>query len=320
MRIVFLGTPECVLHPLKYLVEESSHEVVAVVSQPSKKKGRGQKFSGSPVTQYAIEKGLIHFEPFKASSKEFLEQLAALKPDLCLTCAYGKILTTKFLKIPKRGTINIHPSELPKYRGATPVPAALLDGLSETSISVLFTVKALDAGNIIVQIPAAIGPKEKSDELLDRLFEESIEPLKEALVKLEDPNFEGVPQDDSKATECKKIEKEDGLVDWSKPAQETFNRYRAFSPWPGTFTFFKNKRIVLTQIDFEENNQSLNPGQLSFDNKNKVLSVGTGSSALTIQKLKPEGKKEIAAADFWNQVPKAERSSVAFDNRDSHDS
>ena len=319
MRIVFLGTPEFAVYPLQYLVEQSEHEVVGVVSQPSKKKGRGQKLLASPVTEYAIKKGLIHFEPLKASNSEFLQSLRDLEPDLFITCAYGKILTQKFLNIPKRGTINIHPSELPKYRGAIPVPAALLDGLKKTYISILFTVKALDAGNIIVQTPSNIGPKERSDELLHRLFKESIEPLKEALTKLEDPHFEGTPQNEEQATECRKIEKEDGLVDWTLSAETLFNRFRAFSPWPGTYTFFKGKRIVITGMDFDAKETCDNlshTGQFTLESKSKSLKVVTSSGVITLVKIKPEGKKEMLAADLWNQIPKAERLSAIFSQGD----
>lgn len=317
MRIVFLGSPEYAVYPLRHLVESGEHEVVAVVSQTPKKKGRGQKVLASPVTEYAQKAGLRVLTPEKASHPEFLEELRLLEPDLCLTCAYGKILTQKFLDIPKRGTINIHPSKLPHYRGAVPVPAALLDGLKETSVTVLFTVKALDAGHIIAQDHFPIGEDERASELLSRLFESSCATLDKALKKLEDSSFEGEPQNEDEVTHCTKIAKEDGLVDWTKPLEETLNRYRAFYPWPGSFTFFEGKRVVLEEmkrVSGEDLPSLFSPGSFVFSKKHKALFVQAADGLLEIAKLKPEGKKLLAGSDFWNQIPKDKRESVSFES------
>lgn len=318
MRIVFLGSPEYAVYPLKHLIEQGEYEVVGVVSQTPKKKGRGQKIFESPVTVYAREAGLKILTPEKASSEEFLEELKALEPDLCITCAYGKILTQKFLDIPKRGTINIHPSKLPQYRGAVPVPAALLDGLKEISVTILFTVKALDAGNIIVQDHFSIGEEERSSELLTRLFKASSRTLDKALKKLEDPDFEGESQDESVVTHCKKIAKDDGLVDWAMSSEEIVNRYRAFFPWPGSFTFFEGKRVLLEEVKKmtqEETQGLLFSGQFIFSKESKALFVKTGDHYLEVLKLKPEGKAILSAADFWNQIPKDKRQEVFFSGK-----
>lgn len=317
MRIVFLGSPEYAVYPLKYLVESTEHEVIGVVSQTPKKKGRGQKVLESPVTIYGREAGLKVLTPEKASNKEFLEELNQLEPDLCLTCAYGKILTKKFLEIPKRGTINIHPSKLPQYRGAVPVPGALLDGLTETSVTVLFTVKALDAGNIIEQEDFKIGPEEKASELLTRLFKASVSPLEKALKKLEDPSFVGTPQKEEEVTHCTKISKEDGLVTWHHSSEEIFNRYRGFYPWPGSYTFYNDKRIVIEEMKpsqnlLEEDKALSGCGEFYFLKKKKVLRVKTEKDFLEIISLKPEGKKVMGAGDFWNQIPKEKRPLASF--------
>lgn len=318
MRIVFLGSPEYAVYPLKYLVESSTHEVLAVVSQTPKKKGRGQKVVDSPVAFYAKEKGIKVFTPEKASNKDFLEELSKLQPDVCLTCAYGKILTQKFLDLPKRGTINIHPSKLPLYRGAVPVPAALLDGLTQTAVTVLFTVKALDAGHIIVQDDFAIDPKEKASDLLTRLFKASCSSLEKALQKLEDPSFKGDVQREEDVTHCTKISKEDGLISWEDKASFIFNRFRAFYPWPGSYTFINGKRLVVEEMDlgkknFEGDKNLSQLGQFYFCREQKSLRVKTGESILDLIKVKPEGKKAIGAQDFWNQIPKDKRDFICFD-------
>ena len=317
MRIIFLGSPEYAVYPLKWLHESSEHELVGVVSQTPKKKGRGMKVLASPVSLYAVENKIPLLTPEKASNEDFLKELKALKPDLCITCAYGKILTKKFLEIPSRGTINIHPSELPFYRGAVPVPAALLDGLTKTSVTVLFTVKALDAGHLITQESFDIAPEETADELLTRLFKASTSALKKSLEKLEDPDFIGDPQDESKVTHCTKISKEDGLVQWKNSSSKIFNAYRAYCPWPGSFTFYEGKRVILDKMSFlkesfPQDELIKSEGQFYFLKERKVLRVKTQDSFINILSLRPEGKKLIGASDFWNQIPKAKRQESLF--------
>ena len=320
MRIVYLGTPEFAVFPLQHLAESSSHEVVAVVTQSPKEKGRGRKIAESPVALYAHEAGLKVLTPEKASRPDFLEELKALKPDLCVTCAYGKILTQKFLDIPSRGTINIHPSLLPAYRGAVPVQAALLDGLEKTGVTILFTVKALDAGNLITQKEFSIEPSEKAGELMPRLFRESCSLLDEAFLKLEDENFEGTPQKEDLVTHCEKILKEDGLILWGKAGKEVFNAYRAYSPWPGSYSFYQGKRVLIEEMGLSESelpeDELLDkPGRFVFSKKRGSLRVRTASSVLEIFELKPEGKKKLRAQDFWNQISKADRQTCLFEQK-----
>lgn len=314
MRLVFLGSPEAVLKPLETLWTNAKawgHELVGVVSQPARPVGRGRVMTDPPVAAFAKAKGVPVLQPEKAGDPAFLEAFKAWQPDVAITAAYGQILTDAFLAIPKRGTINIHPSLLPRYRGATPVPAALIDGETASGVTILFTVKKLDAGNIIVQEKTPIGPKETAGELTVRYFELGARLLEPALQKLADPAFAGDPQDDKKVTHCKKIEKQDGAVDWEQPAEDTFNRYRAFAPWPGTFTFLQGRRVAITEMELDTQGISaLEPGQAIFDKKHHCLTVGTGEGALRILKLKPADSKEILAAAFWNGLK--DRSHVVF--------
>ena len=187
-------------------------------------------------------------------------------------------------------------------------------------MTILFTVKALDAGNIIVQDHFSIGEEERSSELLSRLFKDSCMTLDKALKKLEDPCFEGESQNESDVTHCKKIGKEDGLVDWTMKSEEILNRYRAFYPWPGSFTFFEGKRVLLEEVKKmtqEENRNLLFSGQFIFSKESKVLFVKTGDHYLEVLKLKPEGKKLLSASDFWNQIPKEKRQEVCFSGKSS---
>lgn len=314
MRIVFMGSPEPVVAPLATLVEQGSGrgiEVVAVVSQPARPVGRGGQLKDPPLARYAKERGLKVLQPEKAKDPLFLEALRDLAPDVVVTAAYGQILTAEFLAIPRRATINIHPSLLPAYRGATPIQAALLDGLETTGISVLFTVPKLDAGAIIVQEPLAIAPRESAGELLIRAFAASGPLLLKALDLLADPEFRGQPQNEAKVTHCKKIAKDDGAIDWQQGADEIINRCRAFDPWPGSFTFLANRRLNI--VDIERADEELvtgEPGSFGFDKKTQALKVASSDGYVLLHRIKPAGGKEQTAQAFWNGLK--DRSGVRF--------
>ncbi len=304
MRLVFMGSPAEVIAPLDYLLkhcQESGDELIAVVSQPAKPAGRKQTLTDPPLAAFAKEQGLLCLQPAKASAPDFLAELEALRPDVIITAAYGQILTQAFLAIPKRATINIHPSLLPAYRGAIPVPAALLDGHIETGVTILFTVRALDAGNIILQETYSIAPEETAAELTPRLFAASGPLLLQALDKLRDPSFQGLPQDETKVTHCRKIAKTDGALDWNKPTDKLMNEFKAYQPWPGTYTERDKVRVVVEDmIAIDPAGSPLKPGEFFFDKKAGGLRVGTGEGQVLVRRLKSAGSKSVDAAGFWN--------------------
>ena len=319
LRIVFMGSPQEVISPLQQLLAagddsqggqgSGEFEVVAVVSQPARPVGRSGKLQDPPVAEFAKGLGLKVMQPESARDPGFLDELRALRPDVIVTAAYGQILSKKFLAIPRRGTINIHPSILPKYRGATPVPAALLNGDMVTGVTVLFTVKELDAGAIICVEEAPVLPGETSGELTSRMFGVGGRLLIEALGKLRDPSFAGTPQDDAAATYCGKIDKADGAVDWTRGARLTCNRFRAFHPWPGTFTFLHGKRVMLLEIreasavDLGSGGAPAGePGSFTFSKLAKGILVRGADGILLITKLQNEGGKPVDAAAFWNGI------------------
>lgn len=303
MRLVFLGSPEEVIPPLQKLFEgchHYGHKLVAVVSQPPRPSGRSSQLIDPPVAAWAKSHQILCLQPLSAKSQDFLNELRRLKPDLMITAAYGQILSDDFLKIPTRGTINIHPSALPKYRGAIPVPAALLDGLTETAVTILFTVKKLDAGHIISSKTFAISPDEKAGDLTRRLFEESSALIFEALDKLSDKAFTGTPQNDHDATVCKKIHKESGLINWNQPAKAIYNQFRAFHPWPGSFTFLADRRVSIEAMALSHDESSTSPGTFIWDKGTKSLKVSCGDLDIMVSRLKPAGGKTMDAAGFWN--------------------
>jgi methionyl-tRNA formyltransferase len=306
MRIIYLGSPQDSVYPLEYLIENEKshrHEILAVVTNPPKASGRGQHHEVEPpLALFAKKAGILTLQPPKASDAEFQDTLRKLEPDLMITCAYGQILNQSFLDIPKRATINIHPSLLPNYRGATPVQTALLDGLKETGITILFTVKELDAGNIISQKTEPIFENECSGDLMTRLFKLSAPLLIEAIAKVEDPYFKGKEQDPSQVSLCKKIKKEDGLINWDSEKSSIINKYRAFNPWPSSYTFLHQKRIILSKLEAIESLSFHNeePGSLVFKKDKQALVIACRDGFLKLSSLKPEGSRVLSGTEFWN--------------------
>lgn len=300
MRTVFMGSPEEVVEPLKYILSNIKElEVVAVISQPARKVGRGKKLADPPLAAFAKEAGIPTLQPEKASSDDFLSSFRDLDPDLVITAAYGQILSDEFLKIPKRGTINIHPSLLPIYRGATPVQTALLNGDKETAVSILFTVKKMDAGNIICQKSFAIEDDETTQSLLPRLFKESGPMLNQAVELLNDPSFTGNAQNENDVVHCKKIQKEDGFISFKEEAEVIYNKYRGLTPWPGTYGYIAELRVSFEKMVPLETSD-LSPGEFKFLKPLKLIAVGTSKGDIGISILKPAGKKSIDAPSFWN--------------------
>ncbi len=319
MNIIFMGSPEIAIYPLEYLLslKEEKVNLIATISQPARAVGRGNRqiLVDPPVAAYSKKQAILTFQPPKASDPLFIDMLRRLEPDIIVTCAYGQILSREFLTVAKRATINIHPSLLPQYRGATPIQSALLHGDSVTGVSILFTIFKLDAGALICSDTFPIDPKEKANELSQRLFKASGPLLKKALQKLEDPNFEGDAQDEEKVTFCQKIEKHQGALDWSLDIETLFNQYRAYTPWPGLYTYFGSKRIVLEEMEPLTQgvmNTQGNYGSVCFDKKSKYLRISCKNGVMGVLKLKPEGSRSISAESFWNGLKFKEQ--VIFKN------
>lgn len=308
-NVVFMGSATVSIIPLKKLLYMHDNKIYlkAVVTQPAKPAGRNQKLRDPPLAQFAKAQNILTLQPLKASSVEFLSTLSDLSPDLVITAAYGQILSEEFLKIPKRGVINIHPSYLPQYRGATPVQSVIIDGLKKTGVSILFTIKELDAGPIIIQQEVDILADETAIELEERLFNIGAELLEQALDKLINPMFKGLAQDNSKASFCYKIKKEDGLINFTQERTDViYNKYRAFKGWPKVFCFFNDKRIILEKLSLVHIlNLDLKPSQAFWMKDFNLIVVGCADSSNTnkyigIEILMPEGKKLMHAKEFWN--------------------
>jgi len=231
-QIIFFGTPDFAVPTLKALME-GPDRVVAVVTQPDRGKGRGQKVIPSPVKKVALAHGLPSHQPDRVKDPPFQEEIETLQPDLFVVVAYGQILPRSLLDIPKHGAVNVHASLLPKYRGAAPISWALLKGEKVTGVTTMMMDAGMDTGDILLQSEILIGERETFATLHDRLAELGAQRLKETIAGLKSGRITPVSQDPSGATDAPLIKKEDGRIDWSKEADEIDRQVRAFNPWPG---------------------------------------------------------------------------------------
>ncbi|CAA0843106.1 formyltransferase- putative [Striga hermonthica] len=320
-RLIFLGSPQvstCVLDALfsASSAPDSLFEVAAIVTQPPSGRERGRKLMPSPVAQYAVDNGHpsdLIFTPIKAGEESFLSALKALEPELCITAAYGNILPSKFLKIPSMGTVNIHPSLLPLYRGAAPVQRALQDGVRETGVSVAYTVSKLDAGPVIACEKVETDDQIKAPELLELLFQEGSRLLVHELPSILDGSAQtkAVPQDESRASLAPKITADESWLSFDENARTLHNKVRAFSGWPGTrakVSVIDSKsgqhnilelKIITTRVYGKSEIQTGEMNDVFFERGSLVFPCG-GGTALEVLELQLPGKKVVNATSFWN--------------------
>lgn len=289
-----MGTPDFAVPSLKAL-KEAGYQIPLVITQPDRPAGRGKRLKPPPVKVEAQKLGLKVLQPEKVKDNEELKEvLKELSPDLIVVAAYGKILPQWLLELPKYGVINVHASLLPKYRGASPIQAALLNGERETGVTIMKVIPELDAGDILSQRVVEIGQEDDAQTLHDKLAKVGAELLVETIPKFIRGEIEPRPQEASKATYCPKITKEMGRIDWERGAKEIFNMVRAFTPWPGAFTYYKGKMVKLTKVRPTEGEGK--PGEIIEAGKRLV--VATGKGAVEVLKIKPEGRKEISGEEF----------------------
>lgn len=295
MRIVFLGTPSFAAIPLRALAE-AGHEIVAVVTQPDRPAGRAKTLQAPPVKIAAQELGVPVLQPPTLKDEAVVQQLRELRPDVGVVAAYGEILRKNVLDIPPLGYLNIHPSLLPLYRGPTPVAAALLAGDEITGVSIIRLVRAMDAGPIVAQATIALDRNAHTGPLTDELFTIGAQLLTGVLPLYASGEIQPQPQDESQATYCKLLRKEDGRVDWAMPALVIERAIRAYDPWPGAFTTWQGQMLKLgaARVDAEWSGPE-EPGTVL---DGQALRVATGSGALEILELQPAGKRMMSSAEW----------------------
>lgn len=296
MRIVFMGTPDFAVPSLEALLK-SDDEVVGIVTQPDRPKGRGQVLTPSPVKQIAIREGLPVLQPIKMKDRDFLAGLAGWKPDLIAVAAFGRILPAAILTLPPRGCINVHGSLLPKYRGAGPIQWAIINGETETGITTMLMDEGMDTGPILLQEKIPIWPDDTAGSLSPRLAELGGRLLVETIARLKANTLVPRPQDHTLATMAPLLKKEDGLIDWTLPAVAIVNRIRGLTPWPGAYTFLGADRWVLCRAVTLDEPGSGSPGHIMAVTKDAIR-VATGSGILVIKELQPANSRRMTVMEY----------------------
>jgi methionyl-tRNA formyltransferase len=294
MNIVFMGTPDFAIPSLQKLIE-SKHQVIAVVTQPDKERGRGQKVSFAPVKQFAVENKIPVYQPDKLKgNEEFVKQMKTLQPDLFVVVAF-RILPKEVFEVPKFGSFNLHGSYLPKYRGAAPIQWALIYGETETGLTIFKLAEKVDTGNIYLQEKVEIKPEDNFETLHDRMSELGAKLVLDTVNLIESGKYELKKQDDSLASPAPKITKEICQIDWNKSAKEIHNLVRGLSPHPAAFFIYDEKVIKVYKTEVVEIN-NLKPFQI--EQTKKELIIGCGKNALRILELQQEGRKRMSAEEF----------------------
>jgi methionyl-tRNA formyltransferase len=313
MRLLFCGTPSFAVPTLKYLLARSEFQVLGVISQPDRPRGRGQQLSVSPVKDVALAAHLPVHQPEKIRAPEVQQLLEKLALDVVVIIAYGQIIPARLLAIPKHGWINLHASLLPKYRGAAPIHWAIANGERRTGLTTMRIDAGMDTGDILLYREMEIGPHDTSPELARRMSEAGAPLVEETLLGLETGTIVAKPQNHAEATIAPILKKEDGRIDWNSSAEEIYNRMRGFAPWPGAYATFRGQACHLwaepapketawpAQVLANPSLAALRsvPGTLFGEKRDWFVSCGK-ATVLRLQSVKLEGRKQVSASEFAN--------------------
>ncbi|MDH4086668.1 MAG: methionyl-tRNA formyltransferase [Nitrospira sp.] len=296
MRIVFMGTPEFAVPSLEALLG-SEDQVVGVVTQPDRPKGRGHQLVAPPVKLVAERAGIPILQPLKIRTPEFLQALSAWQPDLIAVTAFGRILHTPILRLPAMGCVNVHGSLLPKYRGAAPVQWAIINGETKTGITTMLMDEGMDTGPMLLQEQLEILPDDTTGTLAPRLAELGGRLLVKTIAQLKAGSIAPTKQDDAGSTMAPLLKKEDGLIDWTRSATSLANRARGLSPWPGAYTFFGEERWNIWKAVSIMGATTERPGTIVTVNKQVIL-VATGEGILEIHEIQTANSKRMSVVQF----------------------
>ena len=303
LRIVFMGTPDFAVPSLQALLD-GPDQVVAVVCQPDRQRGRGKILSPPPVKVVAEAHGIPVLQPESVRKEPFLEQIRDLAPDLLVVVAYGKILPGALLRLPHLGAINVHGSLLPKYRGAAPIQWAVIDGEPHTGITIMQLDEGMDTGDILLSVPVVIGPQETAGALFAQLALLGGQTLVIALEKLKQGQLVPLPQDQALATAAPMLTKEQGHLDWSLPASRLHCLIRGLDPWPSAYSFLAGKRYRFFSPEIVMRQSTEPPGTICRADRQGLL-IATGSDCLLIHEMQPEGKKRMSVEACLRGAPMA---------------
>ncbi len=300
MRIVFMGTPDFAVGSLQALCESGKHEILAVVTQPNRPKGRGNKLLQTPVKEYALAQGLTVYQPQKVQTPEFVELLHELQPELIVVAAFGQFLSKEILELPKYGCINVHASLLPKYRGAAPIQYAIIKGEKESGVTIMQMDIGMDTGAMLDKVVVPIAENTTMGELHDALREQGAALLLQVIDKIATGTAVAEPQDDAQATYATLLDRSMEHIDWSKTAQEVHNLIRGFNPAPSTFTKLPNgKSLKIWGSKMTDKSSAAAAGTVIETGKHSFF-VACGEGVLEITEVQPESKKRMPAQVFLN--------------------
>lgn len=300
MRIVFMGTPDFAVGSLQALCESGKHEIVGVVTQPDRPKGRGNKMLMTPVKEYALEQGLTVYQPQKVKTPEFVQTLRELQPELIVVAAFGQFLSREILELPPHGCINVHASLLPKYRGAAPIQYAIIKGEKESGVTIMQMDIGMDTGAMLEKVVVSIAENTTMGELHDALREQGAALLLKVIDDIAAGTAVAEPQNDAEATYATLLDRSMEHIDWTKSAQEVHNLIRGFNPAPSTFTKLPNgKSLKIWGSRLTEKKSEAAAGTVVEAGKHSFF-VACGSGVLEITEVQPESKKRMAAQVFLN--------------------
>ena len=300
MRIVFMGTPDFAVGSLQALCESGKHEILAVVTQPDRPKGRGNKLLQTPVKEYALAQGLTVYQPQKVKTPEFVELLHELQPELIVVAAFGQFLSKEILELPKYGCINVHASLLPKYRGAAPIQYAIIKGEKESGVTIMQMDIGMDTGAMLDKVVVPIAENTTMGELHDALREQGAALLLQVIDKIAAGTAVAEPQDNEQATYATLLDRSMEHIDWSKTAQEVHNLIRGFNPAPSTFTKLPNgKSLKIWGSKMTDKSSTAVAGTVIATGKHSFF-VACGEGVLEITEVQPESKKRMPAQVFLN--------------------
>lgn len=300
MRIVFMGTPDFAVGSLQALCESGKHEILAVVTQLDRPKGRGNKLLQTPVKEYALEQGLTVYQPQKVKTPEFVELLHELQPELIVVAAFGQFLSKEILELPKYGCINVHASLLPKYRGAAPIQYAIIKGEKESGVTIMQMDIGMDTGAMLDKVVVPIAENTTMGELHDALREQGAALLLQVIDKIATGTAVAEPQDNEQATYATLLDRSMEHIDWSKTAQEVHNLIRGFNPAPSTFTKLPNgKSLKIWGSKMTDKSSAAAAGTVIETGKHSFF-VACGEGVLEITEVQPESKKRMPAQVFLN--------------------
>ena len=299
MRIVFMGTPEFAVPSLRVLCE-NGYEVVGVFTQPDRPKGRGNKVAFSPVKEYAVSRNIDVYQPQRIR-RDGVEDLRALAPDLCVTAAFGQILSQEVLDIPPLGNINVHASLLPRHRGSAPIAWAIMQGDAEAGVTTMMMDKGIDTGDMLLKAATPILPGETCGELTVRLSELGAALLLDTVRALEAGTLVRTPQNEAEMTYDPMLQKEMGTIDWTMTAMEIVNRVHGLNPWPGCSTAFEGGRLKLLKAEAVEG--SGQPGEVLVANVKDGLVIAAGKGAVRVKLMQAPGGKPMEPKVYLNGHP-----------------